>query len=585
MENTLIGIIGIIVLIAGCVLCWRERSFRIRAHACEIEVRRKVYELAVLEKLGEGMGYSLDVEKVVEMITGSLRQFIEYTTVSYMLVDQKENNPVSFKIDLKESVCRKFVDGVKKKMEDSLTALLEKEVRTKDIKESLSGALVLDGSPEKIESFFNIPLVIGGRVVGLLTVAHTRKEQYKEQDVMILYKIVAQASQAVTKLEQVVKTEQAKLSAVVESLTDGVVMTDREYKVMAVNPAAKRYLGLKDNSSIDIFDLINGLGDSFDIRETLKESITLNKIIITPEVKVEDNFFQLSVSPVKGFADIVKDQILGGVVVLHDVTKEKEAEKLKEEFTSLMIHELRGPLDGIKKVSEVMHDDTVRTDKKTYDEYIKMIFKGSSQMLELVNDLLDVSNIENEKLILSTRVTKLKQVIQGRFHFFDIAAKDRNITMEMNYSENVPVELEMDSIRIEQVLNNLLSNAIKYTELGGTISVDIFRHKKEEILSREAKTAGVEWFVEEKEDVTFRERQDCVIIGITDSGVGIPRSKIGALFTKFDKDNIVTRKGESRTSLGLGLVVVKGVIEAHGGFVGVASQEGKGSTFYFTINI
>ncbi|MCK5027907.1 MAG: ATP-binding protein, partial [Candidatus Pacebacteria bacterium] len=151
-------------------------------------------------------------------------------------------------------------------------------------------------------------------------------------------------------------------------------------------------------------------------------------------------------------------------------------------------------------------------------------------------------------------------------------------------SEAISDELEFDPIRVEQVLNNLLSNAIKYTELGGEVIVHSFLHKKGETLSVEAKDADVRWFVGESEDRHFREISDCVVVSITDSGVGMGESYLKTLFAKFDKDDIVTHKEQKGKGLGLGLIIVKGIVEAHKGVVGVASKESEGSTFYFTIN-
>ena len=237
MENVLLIIIGILVIAASVVIFWREYVFRIKTHAKEVDTRRKVYELAILKELGGKIGYTLDVEKMVDIITGSLQQFIEYATVSYMLL---EPNKIIFKIDLECSVSKNFIKEVRGHMKRSLEALLGRKVLDKEIEERDVGVLTLENAPDEVRSYFNIPLVIDEKVVGLLTVAHSRAGLYKEEDMTILYKIVAQASQAITKLEQVVKTEQAKLSAMVESLTDGVIMTDREYRVIIVNSAAKK---------------------------------------------------------------------------------------------------------------------------------------------------------------------------------------------------------------------------------------------------------------------------------------------------------------------------------------------------------
>lgn len=581
MEDILLISIVALVVASGTTLFWRERLFRVHARAEEKNTKRKEYELAVLKELGDRIGYTLDAEKIVDLVAGSLRQFIDYTTVSYMLI---EKDKVIFKTHVEKPVAKRFIQNVRTQMSQALEALIDKKVEEGEIEEHLSGAIVNENVSEEMRSYFNIPLVIDEKVVGLLTVAHTVSGGYKEEDMTILYKIVAQASQAVTKLEQVVKTEQAKLGALVESLPDGVIMADREYHVAVVNPTAKKYLGLEDDPKVDIFDCMDMLEGIFDIRKTLEECIVRDEVVVVEDVEIRGRSFQIVATPVKGSSHILKGQILGGVVVFHDLTRIKEAEKMKEEFTSVMIHELRGPLDGIKKMAEFMHEEDVRKNVDMYTQYVRMIFESSSQMLELVNDLLDVARIEAGKLTLSPRASKLKQIILERVSFFAMAAENKNISMEIRCVDEISENLEFDQIRVEQVLNNLLSNAIKYNHEGGEVFVDAFLHKEGEVLSAEAKEAGVDWFVGKKEDKKFKELKDCVVVAVTDTGEGMDAAGLKRLFSKFDKDDIVSQKGREIKSLGIGLVIVKGIVEAHGGIVGAASQKDEGSTFFFTIN-
>ncbi len=582
MENFLFTISSILLIVISVVLFWRERAFRIRAHNYEVNMRRKMYEIAISKDLGEKIGYSFDIERVIDVVTGSLHQFIEYTTVSYMLLE-KEN--VSFKIRLERSVAKSFICEVRERMKTSLEILLAKEINDQDIEERVSGVIVLEDEPHKIGSFFNIPLIIDEKVVGLLTVAHTKEGLYKEEDITILYKIVAQASQSVTKLGQVVKTEQLKLKAIMESLIDGVIMTDRKYKVLMVNPAAKKYLNFKDRSNIDFFKLVNSLEGHFDLRAKMEESVTFDKIITERNVLIQERFFQIVIAPVKGESHIIQDQILGCVVVFHDTTKERESEKLKEEFTSLIVHELRGPLGIVKQIGEVMHGESIRADKKTYNEYVKLIFNSSSQMLELVNELLDISKIESGKFAISSRTSELKELLERRVEFSSTMVKDKNIKLTAKISDDIPFKLEFDPMRIEQTLNNLLSNAVKHTDPGGQVEVQSFVHKKEEKISKEAEKNGIKWFITEKEDEIFYNIHDCVVVGVTDSGKGISRPNLKTTLGTLNKATIITQNKQGKKSTGLGLVIVKGIIEAHGGIVGVDSKEGEGSTFYFTINI
>ena len=173
----------------------------------EQDVSRRMFELAILKELGDRIGYSLDVQQIVDIITGSLHQFIDYVAVSYMLIGPEN---VIFKIHLERSVHQHFVNDIKDRMLGSLSALLDREFDKKNVKDIISGAIIIEELDEPVRSFFNIPLVIDEKVVGVLTVADTKEGLYKEEEMTILYKIIQQASKAVTSLQGVVKAERSE---------------------------------------------------------------------------------------------------------------------------------------------------------------------------------------------------------------------------------------------------------------------------------------------------------------------------------------------------------------------------------------
>jgi PAS domain S-box-containing protein len=546
----------------------------------EEEIKHKMYELAILKEISDRTGYSLNMRKIVDIITGSLDQFIEYGTASYMII---EPDKILFKTELKKPVSKEFVSDVKKRMLDSLSALFGKDLSQDNIEEVVTGVIASKESKDPVKSFFNIPLVIGGNVVGVLTVAHTKSGLYKENEMTLLYKIVGQASRAVSSLEEVIKTEQGKLGAMVESLDDGVVMTDTDYRIIAANPAIKRIVGLENKKEVTIFDFIDKLSGKFDIYGKLEESIKMSSEFAVDGVIIDGKVFQIFASPVKGTVGAEKEKIFGGVVVFHDVTKIKEAEKMRKEFTSMIVHELRSPLDGIKKMGELMRSDkTIRKDEKAYNEYLKMMYKSSSDMLELVNDLLDVSKIESGKFDVNKKPSNIKKIINERIKFFKTSAKDAKIKLEFLSGKNIPEEVLVDPIRISQVLNNLISNAVKFTRAGGIIIIQAFIHKNGKEIEKEVGEAGIRWFVKDNNGI-LKNYPDAIFIAVTDTGEGIREDNIGKLFNKFTQFEAAARSEKRGT--GLGLVIAKGIVEAHGGKIGVFSQEGVGSTFYFTINL
>src|SRR3989344_6949880 len=261
----------------------------------EQDISRRMYELAILKELGDRIGYSLDVQQIIDIIINSLHQFIDYSAVSYMLLGPEK---LIFKMHLERSVHQRFVNDIRDRMLGSLSALLDREFNKKDVKEIISGAIIIEELNDPVRSFFNIPLVIDEKVVGVLPVADTKSGLYKEEEMTILYKIIQQASKAVTSLQGVVKTEQAKVNAMVESMADGVVMTDTDYRIMVANPSVRAIIGLPTKEDITIFDFIDNLEGKFDIRGRLEESVKLKKSFQSEEVLVRDKFYKIFVFPV-----------------------------------------------------------------------------------------------------------------------------------------------------------------------------------------------------------------------------------------------------------------------------------------------
>lgn len=556
----------------------KDRKAKFALQKREQDISRRMYELAILKELGDRIGYSLDVQQIIDIITSSLHQFIEYDAVSYMLL---EPEAIIFKIHLERSVHRRFVTDIRDRMIGSLSALLDREFDKKSIKEILSGAIIIEELDEPVQSFFNIPLVIDEKVVGVLTVADTKAGLYKEEEMTILYKIIQQASKAVTRLQSVVKTEQAKVNAMVESMEDGVVMTDADFRILVINPAAKRVIGLELKEDITIFDFIDNLGGKVDIRGRLEESVKLKKSFESEKFLIKDKFFQAFVFPVKTNTVLSGEDVLGGVVIFHDVTKEMELERVREDFTSMIVHELRTPLDVIKKFSEILKKPGKKLDASSYKEYIGMIYQNSSGMLDLVNDILDIAKLQAGKFEINIEPGNLAEIIDNRIKFFEVSAGDKKMKLNSFISPHIPKVALFDIQRIKEVLNNLISNALKFTKENGLVSILAFIHNANTPIESEIKRLKLN-LPAPLSDEAFLKTPDSLVVIVTDTGAGIPKEQIGELFNKFkqlgNKEFISNVKGT-----GLGLAIAKGIVEEHKGKIGVVSEVGVGSAFYFVL--
>ncbi len=246
----------------------------------------------------------------------------------------------------------------------------------------------------------------------------------------------------------------------------------------------------------------------------------------------------------------VNDQLLKTLVMKY-VQAESELKKLdelKNKLLGMAAHDLRNPLSSIHGFSEIMLEGGL--DEATRKEFLGVIFNVSDEMLKLLNDLLDISQIQSGKFTLRMKAGELEEVVRRRIHLNQIIAAKKNIRIEMKV-ESSPT-INFDHERIGQALDNFLSNAIKFAPHDSTITVTL-------------KADGMWSLVE-----------------VADEGPGIPEEERDKLFGEFQRLSSTPTGGEKST--GLGLAIVGAIVKAHGGRVGAISGKGrKGSVFFFAL--
>ncbi len=561
----LLAIYTVIVIIFIYI---ENRRIRHRLEGKEHEMQRRMYEVSILKELGDRIGYSLNVQKIVDVITGSLRNLLDYSTVSYLILG--EEGRIIFHCVVEESINKKFIEEVKNGMVTSLSTLSGRELKMDDIDESISGTITDETNKHDVKSFFNVPVVINDQPVGLLNISSTKDGLYKEEEMTILYTIMKQASTAVSKLENILNQEKGKLNSMVESMADGVVMVDTRNRLLVINPAAKEMLEI-DKAQPSIFDILDTLSSKMDLRTKIEESIRTDKLAVEEQLKIDTKVLRVLISPVKDAAN----EPLGAVVLFHDITKEKAIEKMRDDFTSMMVHELRSPLTGIRSIANLLREEKIKNEQKKYQEFIELIVSNSASMLDLVNDLLDVAKLEAGKFQILRKDTNLVDVIKVRVQSFSSLADETKLVLESKTQENLP-HMQLDENKIGQVLNNFISNSIKFTKQG-KILVSAFVLKKGESIASKVATLGMMWPGIKEIDNS----EDQMILAVTDTGMGIPTDQLDKLFNKFTQLEHTAMSEKKGT--GLGLVISKGIAEAHGGTIGVFSEVDKGSTFYCSL--
>lgn len=224
--------------------------------------------------------------------------------------------------------------------------------------------------------------------------------------------------------------------------------------------------------------------------------------------------------------------------------------ELKNQFLGMAAHDVRNPLGVILNFSEFLIDENKNTFSEEHKKFLKIIYSSADFLLKLIEDLLDISKIESGKLNLNLQKADLVEFAERNIQLNNILASKKNISIQLNYNQK-PVELPFDQQKMEQVFNNLLTNAIKFSYEGSNVMVNI------------------------------RANKGSVLVEVEDKGIGIPSHLTETIFHPFNKASTVGTAGEKST--GLGLSIVKKIVEGHGGNIAVKSEEGTGSIFYFEL--
>ncbi len=509
----------------------------------EKELKRRVLELQVLRSLGERAGYSLDLRQILEVITDSLTGLVEFATVAYMLPGKEGR--IIFKIRAAEPVSRKFLTQTKSQMLEAFSAMTGTSLQPGLIDETASGSAIDDTSDITVGSFFNLPIIIGGKVVALVNVSSPKTGLYGDEETTILYTIFNQVSTQVDKLVSVVENEKRRLSAMIGSLTDGVVMVDGNFNLIVANPILAPLLGLT-RPVASLYDLVAAIGTKVDLQGAISQAFTKQSMVSLPEISLGEKAVQIDVEPVKDRFGY----LLGVAVVFHDVSARKALEKLREEFTAMMVHELRTPLTTITYSIDMMKTDLPKMKTEDVSQNLGIIKGTTDNMLSLVNELLDVAKIEAGKFIVVKKEDDLAGMLNEKVQAFKALTDQKHIYLTAQIDPHLP-KVSFDRNRLGQVVNNLLSNAIKYTDKGGV-------------------------------SIRAEGKDGQVVVSVSDTGDGIKPEDLNKLFSKFEQ--LGKGKTGEKGGTGLGLVVTKGIVEAHGGRIWVTSPgEGKGTTFSFSL--
>jgi len=353
-------------------------------------------------------------------------------------------------------------------------------------------------------------------------------------------------------------SERKRTTAILSNFIDPIILIDRNHIINFINPAAKEILGLaaealsqqidpKDHYSINNFKDLIGFDITVNISNNKdEEEEDVEELIIHQD----DHDVTYKVTTV----DVHDDQKnrLGTMKIFYNLTREKMIDKMKSEFISIAAHQLRTPLSAIKWAIKMVLDGDVGKLNKEQEEVLFKGYASNERIIKLVNDMLDVSRIEEGRFNYEFKKDNFIELLEIAVEHIEALMKRKKIKLKIEHPKKLPL-VRMDKEKILIAIENLLENAVEYTLPGGEIKI------------------------------TVEDGAKFIRFKIQDSGVGVPKQDQEKLFSKFFRASNVIRMQTDGS--GLGLFIVKNVIQKHNGKLNFSSEEGKGTEFVFTIPI
>jgi len=345
--------------------------------------------------------------------------------------------------------------------------------------------------------------------------------------------------------------EKNKTMTMIENLTDGILLLNNKNEVEIISPLVvdffrktkaeiigKNIVDLFDNEELKQFqDLL------VDTKKRKVNAVTNREISIGKRMDIEVSTVFLEEGAEEG----------GILIILHDVTRDKLVERMKTEFVSIAAHQLRTPLSAIKWTLRMVLDGDTGELNSEQKELLEKTYVSNERMISLINDLLNVSRIEEGRFLYKQELVNLEDVISIVIDSSQELLKMKKMKLTFEKPKESLPQVSADREKMELAVQNLLENAVKYTPEGGKI------------------------------DISLEKDNDNIIFKIKDTGVGIPDDQHERIFTKFFRgDNVIRMETEGS---GLGLYTTRNIIDAHKGKIWFDSKEGEGTIFTFTIPI
>jgi GAF domain-containing protein/nitrogen-specific signal transduction histidine kinase len=425
-----------------------------------------------------------------------------------------------------------------------------------------------EGAAREDRSALAAPMLSGETALGVLLLFHPRTNYFTDDQLQLvmtighqvasainnagLYTLVQDSAERLGNLARTNQAETAKSQAMLEAIADGVMVTDAAGQVILFNAAAARILDTPREAVLgrNIKDMSGLYGVAGSSWATLAADWQFDRDgtempYIEEMLDIENRIASVRLAPV-----YLDTEFLGTVSVFRDITRDAEVARMKSDFVSTVSHELRTPMTSIKGFVDLVLMGTAGHVSEQQRHFLQIVKSNIDRLADLVEDILDLSKIETGRLYLQLEPVYFPVVVQGVLESLQAEIEDKGLELVVEVTPDLPL-VKGDQDRLIRILTNLVSNAYKYTPAGGQIRI------------------------------TATPQEDLVRVAVADTGIGISEEDRAKIFDRFFRASHPMVREISGT--GLGLPIVKSLVEMHGGKVQVQSELGKGSEFSFTL--
>jgi DNA-binding response OmpR family regulator/signal transduction histidine kinase len=393
----------------------------------------------------------------------------------------------------------------------------------------ISGPVAENRESETFPSQLTVSLVSDGRAMGALSLFSRQVNAYSAEDGELLDALANQTADAIQSLRSAEDHARRRIELMVESMSDGVLLTDEKNEILVINPAARQLLRWSDSSDRSGRQLQEKLG--LPPFELIRSPDYSGPKVIREELQLFERKVHCTATRVEDARGVLQ----GLVVVLRDITEQKQLEERKEEFLSIISHELRTPLTSISGALDLVLNFFPDGIDEKQQRYLLMAKDSTDKLNAVVDDLLDLSKFAQGRLRMNFEVGYLDELLQKALEKYGPNFIDKRIRLVPLIAAS-PGRILADPDRLNQVLNNLLTNAAKFAPAGGEIRVEL----------RTSKSAP-----------------NYVCLSLWNSGETIPEADLERIFDKFEQAR--SHRNRRVRGTGLGLAICRSIVEAHGG--------------------